>query len=351
MCSTALLTYLDCIKHWVHAPDEHVRSLISEFQAFVLLGDYDPDPVIEEKFTELVRLANMMRNETTEADVTQFGSDATAADMLWNFGFGMIAFGGYEAMELMMPINISSKSEKLNVELKTLDITLASKLSSDVTLYIEKYQENNILIFENAAKDMDKRQCRANIHQFMAALYNKKGYIDVATFRKYAQAAETLYNYPKTAAFFGTLDDVLVSDKNEEDKAKDTFNYLHKFLIDMKPKKEDAFFVTDCVLHKMLSSGISKECLKLGTQTLRLPSEVIDAAIGIPESVGEFAAAVTVAFSVVDSIRVIFSSADVVEQCKKECAELEGPIKQHYKDFFNGIRESSKKLGKAPHLK
>ena len=51
--------------------------------------------------------------------------------------------------------------------------------------------------------------------------------------------------------------------------------------------------------------------------------------------------AVAVIMSVVDVIFEVIDIVDVVEQCKAMCDKLEGPIKQSYKDFNDGMKKAS----------
>ncbi|EWZ52410.1 hypothetical protein FOCG_16087 [Fusarium oxysporum f. sp. radicis-lycopersici 26381] len=51
--------------------------------------------------------------------------------------------------------------------------------------------------------------------------------------------------------------------------------------------------------------------------------------------------------SVVDTVLEIIDIVDVVEETKEMVDQLNGPIKQSYKDYFNGIRAASQEDGQC----
>ncbi|RKK72094.1 hypothetical protein BFJ69_g10357 [Fusarium oxysporum] len=70
-------------------------------------------------------------------------------------------------------------------------------------------------------------------------------------------------------------------------------------------------------------------------------AEVESGSFGVRDPGGKFVAVVAVVMSVVDTVLEIIDIVDVVEETKEMVDQLNGPIKQSYKDYFNGIRAAS----------
>ncbi|KAL7762645.1 hypothetical protein ACKLNR_009180 [Fusarium oxysporum f. sp. zingiberi] len=70
-------------------------------------------------------------------------------------------------------------------------------------------------------------------------------------------------------------------------------------------------------------------------------AEVESGSFGVHDPGGKFVAVVAVVMSVVDTVLEIIDIVDVVEETREMVDQLNGPTKQSYKDFFNGIRPAS----------
>lgn len=346
MGSTGLITYLNYISNWSLESYKNIECLISEFKAFLKLKDLNPDPIIDEEFTKLVSLATTVRDVTIAADATQLAADAAAVAMIWTFGLSMAVYAALEVTEIIERAVISDKSAELNKKLKDLDVTLASKMGSNVKAYITKYKANNKIIVEQAT-ELDKNMCRSYLMQFMANVQRKATSFDVATFRRFARAARIMYNSKQIQAVYAQLDKYVLGNKNDDDTTA-LMKVTAQFLDDLHMPSDYSCLITGEVLSTMLSAKVTPEHISKVARRVGYPiEEVDDAAVSISESVGTFTAVVGVVLGIVNSVLIIINIVDVVHQYDKWIAELDGPIRKHYKDFYNGLCASSKKYRKA----
>jgi gas vesicle protein len=347
MASTDLMTYLNYMATWDSESDANIDNIITEQNLFLRVGDYDSDTAVNNEFNTLDSLACEVRDLTIAADATQIAADTAAIASIWSFGIGMAAFAALEAAEIIEKKVISDKSKKLNDKLTTADSDISANINDNVKNYVAKYKENNNLIASKAPKGLDPRTCRSYLMQFTADVQRRAGKLDAATFKKYAESARLLYNSDEINKVYDALDELNLSDKTDADVKK-----FMNVLVGFQPPQ-------GVVIAKDLLMGISMMImfnkLKIANKTIATEAK----AAGIPveeynvsafeamDAVGKFVAVVAVVMSVVDIIFNILDIVDVVNQCKKMCDELQGSIKQSYLDYFNGIKEASKKYNAA----
>ena len=343
MASTDLITYLNYMATWDSESDANIDSIITEQNLFLNVGDFDSNTAIEEEFKKLTDLAMEVRDLTIAADATQIAADAAAIASIWSFGLGMAAYAALEATELIEKKVISNKSKKLNNKLTTVDTDISSKINENVKNYVAQYKKNNNLIASKAPKGLDTQTCRANLMQFMADVQRRAKKLDAATFRTYAESARLLFNSDEINKVYDALDELNLSAKTDADVQK-----FMRVLAGFKPPQ-------GVVIAKELLTGISimimfyklriaNNTIKATAKAAGIPLEEVDAsAFGVMDAVGKFVTVVAVVMSVVDVIFDIFDIVDVVKQCEKMCNELQGGIKQSYLNYFNGIRDASKK--------
>ncbi len=347
MASTDLITYLNYMATWDSESDANIDSIITEQNLFLQVGDYDSDTAVEAEFKELTDLAMEVRDLTIAADATQIAADAAAVASIWSFGLGMAAFAALEATEIIEKKVISDKSKKLNDKLTTADTDISAKIDDNVKNYVAQYKKNNNLIASKAPVGLDTQTCRADLMQFMADVQRRAGKLDAATFRQYAESARLLYNSDEISKVYDALDELNLSAKTDADVQK-FMNVLSGF----KPPN-------GVTIAKELLTGVSIMImfykLKIANKTIKetaaeagIPVEEVNtSAFEAMDAVGKFATVVAVVMSVVDVIFNILDIVNVVNQCKKMCDELQGSIKQSYLDYFNGIKEASKKYKAA----
>jgi hypothetical protein len=343
MASTDLITYLNYISTWETESDENIDALISEHNLFLKLDDFDSDSAVNKEFTTLLESARDVRDRTIATNSTQIAADAAAIASIWTFGLGMAAFAALEAAEIIEQKVTSSKSKKLSKKLETIDVDISSKINNNVESYIDKYKQNNNLIVSQAPKGLDVRTCRSLLLQFIAEV-QKATILDASNFRKYAESARILYNSSEVQGVYDALDTLNLSNKTDADVKK-----FMDVLSGLKyPTTELSIISNACILIASQKLKIANSTLIRQAEIAGLPLERVEAeafeAIG---AVSKFATAVVFVMSVVDIYFNILSIIDVVKQCKEMCNKLDGPIKESYRSYFNGIRTSAQQYKKA----
>ncbi|KAH6857046.1 hypothetical protein B0I37DRAFT_369050 [Chaetomium sp. MPI-CAGE-AT-0009] len=346
--STTLITYLNYMSTWDSETEANIQKIIDEQQLFAGLGDFSSDAAIDAEFDVLTGLATTVRDETIAADAMQIAADAAAIAAIWSFGISMAAFVALEAGETIDRKLISDKSKELNDKLKTVDTDISAKINKNVNDYITQYKANNNLIASKAPSGLDTRTCRAILMQFMAQVdRDNVGKLNVAAFRKYAESARILYNSPEINQVYDALDKLNLSAKSDAD--------VTQFLTFLKGLKIDTTVST--VLSIVRTVSIATMAYKLNISNKKIAAcakeagleapEVESSAFAMMDAVGKFITVVAVAMSVVDTVLNIIDIVDVVEQTNEMCNKLNGSIKESYKEYFNGIKTSSKEYKAA----
>jgi len=339
MGSTDLITYLNYMSTWETESDENIDGIISEQAIFVNLGEFDSDTAVNADFTTLYDLSCEVRNLTVAADATQIAADGAAVAAIWSFGLGMAAFAALQAAEIIQQKVISSKSTDLNNKMASVDADISAQINSQVSDYIAKYKQNNNLIASKAPVGLDTRTCRGLLLQFLAQV-QRNTTLDVGTFKQYAESARRLYNSDEINAVYDALDTLNLSQKTDAD-VKKFMDFLAGFTF---PGKTEISMVQNaCIAIMFYKLKIANDTIKAQAEAAGLPLEEVDAtAFGAMDAVGKFIAVVAVVMSVADVVFEILDIENVVTQCEKMCDQLNGPIKQSYLDYFNGIKTSAR---------
>ncbi len=348
MASTDLITYLNYMSTWETESDANIDAIISEQNMFVNLGDFDADSAIDKEFTTLYSLACDVRDRTIAADATQIAADAAAIASIWSFGLGMAAFAALEAAEIIQQKYISSKSKELNEKLTTIDTDISVQVGDGVKNYVAMYKQNNNLIVSKAPKGLDTRTCRGLLLQFLAQV-QRTTTLDATNFRKYAESARILYNSPEIDAVYNALDTLNLSDKTDADVKK----FMNVLAGLSYPKTELSIVRNFCIAIMFYKLKIANATIKAQAEAAGLPLEEVEAsAFETLDAMGKFVTVVAVVMSVVDIVFNILDIVDVVEQCKKMCDQLNGPIKDSYKSYFDGIKTAAQQykaaIGQGP---
>lgn len=341
--SSDMISYLLYMQTWDNESDGNIDAIVSEHSYFVKLGDYDSDEAVNKEFKTVHDLACEVRDLTIAADATQIAADAAAVASIWSFGLGMAAFAALEAAEVIQKKVISSKSEKLNKKMATIDMDIAANVNSDVKTYVEKYKSNNNLIASKAAKGTDVQSCRSNLMQFLAQV-EKQETLTADAFRKYAHSARVLYNSDQINDVYDALDKLNFSAKDEVD-VKECMNVLVGLNYPESQLSMVRNFAIAIMYYKL---NVANTTIKSAAKEAGIPVEEVDAtAFEVMDAAGKFVAVVAVAMSVVDVVFEILDIVDVVKQCNTMCDKLDGKIKPSYLDYFNGMKEASQKYNKA----
>jgi cellobiose-specific phosphotransferase system component IIB len=347
MASTDLITYLNYIATWETESDQNIDALIDEQNLFVKLDDFDSDDAINKEFTTLTDLAKEVRDLTIAEDATKMLADAAAVASIWTFGLGMAAFAALETSAAIESAVISSKSKDLNAKLTTVDTDISSKINGNVEAYVTKYKVNNNLIVSKAPKGMDTQSCRANLMQFMAKVQKGSGKLDAATFKKYAESARIVFESDEINKVYDALDELNLGAKSEADVTK-FMNTLQGLQLPELATFGLSIVQGFSIAIMSYKLGIANKTIKSCAKAADIPLEEVDSsAFGMMDAVGKFSAGVAIVMSVVDVVLNIIDIVDIVKQTDKMCTELDTTIKTSYTDYFNGIKEASKKYNAA----
>ncbi len=343
MSSTDLITYLNYISTWDTESDANITPLISEHNQFVNLGDFDSDSAVDSEFDTLIGLAREVRDLTIEADTVQIAADAAAVSSIWSFGLGMAVFAMLEAGALCERGVISSKSTALNNKLTSVDADISAKIGDSVKSYVAIYKSNNELIASKAPKGMDTRTCRSNLLQFIADV-QRHTTLTPDNFRKYAGSARRLYNSDEINKVYDALDELNLSGQKNADVAK-----FMNVLAGLGYPSSELMLVQGVCLKIMVNKlGVAQEVIEAQAKAANIPlNEVEASAFGTMSAAAKFFAAVAIIMSVVDAIFQVLDIIDVVEQCSKMCDELNGTIRQNYKNYFDGIKKAAAQYNAA----
>jgi hypothetical protein len=251
----------------------------------------------------------------------------------------MAAFAALQAAEIIQEKVISSKSTELNNKLTSVDADISAQINSPVSDYVAKYKQNNNLIASKAPVGLDTRTCRGLLLQFLAQV-QRNTTLDVGTFKQYAESARRLYNSDEINAVYDALDTLNLSQKTDAD-VKKFMDFLAGFTF---PGKTEISMVQNaCIAIMFYKLKIANATIREQAEAAGLPVEEVDAtAFGAMDAVGKFIAVVAVVMSVADVVFEILDIENVVTQCEKMCDQLNGPIKQSYLDYFNGIKTSAR---------
>lgn len=346
--STDMITYLSYISTWDSESDENIDKLISEQQLFAGLGDFDSDSAIDKEFNTLSDLAITVRNETIAADAIQIAADAAAVASIWSFGLGMAAFAALEVAKAIDEKVISKKTKELNDKLTTVDTDISAQINNNVHLYIVAYKANNNVIAAKAPKGLDNRTCRSLLMQFLASVQREnKGKLDAAGFKTWAESARKLYKSDEISGVYDALDKLNLSKKTDAD--------VQQFLGFIKGLKLSGLESTALTMVRGLSIaimyyklGISNKVIQDSAKAAGIEVEEVESsAFGMLDAVGKFVTVVAVVMSVVDVVLDVIDIVDVVKQSKEMCDKLNGPIKDSYKQYFNGIKTASQQYNAA----
>ncbi|KAH6975689.1 hypothetical protein EDB80DRAFT_829749 [Ilyonectria destructans] len=342
--STDMITYLNYMSTWDSESDENIDKLITEQSLFVGLGDFESDSAVDSEFNTLTDLATTVRDETIAEDATQIAADAAAVSSIWSFGLGMAAFAALEVAVTVEKGVISSKSKDLNDKLQTADTDISAQINPHVNLYVVQYKANNDLIASKAPAGLDTRTCRSLLMQFLAQVQQLNGKLDAASFRKYAESARILYNSSEINNVYDALDKLNLSAKTNAD--------IQQFLGFIKgldyPKAPLAFIQGLSIAIMSIKLGIANRTIKENAEAAGLDvAEVESSSFGMLDATGKFIAVVAVVMSVVDTVFQILNIVDVVDQTKEMCNQLNGTIKDSYKNYFNGIKIASQQYNAA----
>lgn len=343
--STTLITYLDYMSTWDTESDENINKLIDEHNLFLTLGDFKSDSAIDSEFATLVGMATTVRDETIAADAVQIAADAAAVAAIWSFGLSMAAFASLEVSEAIWRSQISSKSTELNNKLKTVDTDIAALIDNNVNRYVVSYKANNTMVTAKMPSGLDNRTCRSLLLQFIAEIQKSSDKLDANSFRKHAESARKLYNSNEINQVYDALDTLNLSGKSDAD--------IQKFLGFIKglqiPGSMEMALVRNLSIAIMARKlGNANETIKKNAKAAGLEvAEVESSAFGMLDAVGKFFTAAAVVMSVIDIVLQVIDIVDVVKQSGEMVDQLNGPIKDHYKTYFNGIRDAAKAYNAA----
>ncbi|KAK0517343.1 hypothetical protein JMJ35_000498 [Cladonia borealis] len=341
--STDLISYLNYMSTWDSETDENINSIINEHNLFVNLGDFSADSVIAREFRTLVDLADTLRDETIAADAVQIAADAAAVASIWTFGLGMAAFAALEVTEQIQQHYIAKKSGELNTKMQSIDTDISSRINSNVNNYIIAYKANNTLIASKAPEGLDTRTCRALLMQFMAEVEKDTrttGVLDIPTFKNYAEAARRVYKSNEINNVYNALDTLSLSKKKTDAEVKQCIGSIVGLDFDTTALSLVRGFTIAIMFRKLqiARKTIRENAQEAGLDGAEVESNVFDAL----DAVGKFVTVVTVIMSVVDTVLRIIDIVDVVEQTKAWVDKLNGPIKESYTKYFDGIKTASK---------
>jgi len=345
MGSTDIITYLNYMSTWDTESDENIDVLIAELNLFVKLDSFVSDPIVDQEFETLIGLAMDVRDNTIAEDAIQISADIAAVASIWSFGLGMAAFVALETAATIEKKVISDKSQKLSDKLTTIDTDISSQINPDVNNYVISYKKNNKLISSKAPKGLDTKTCRSLLMQFMAAVQKREKKLDAETFRRYASSARIVFNSQEISKIYDAFDELNFSGKTEVD-VKKFMNVLGGLQF---PGKTELYIVQNFTIAIMFYKlKIANNTIETAAKDAGIPIEDMDAsAFETMDSVGKFAAVVTVLMSVVDIVLNIYDIVNVVEQCNAMCLKLKGEIRDSYKGYFNGIRTAAQLFKKA----
>ena len=346
------MVYINYMANWENGTDEEIQPLIDELNLFKGLGDFKSDSAIDDEFSTLVSLAETVRDETIAVDAIQIAADAAAVASFWSFGLSMAAFAALEATEQIMKQVISSKSKDLNNKLKTVDVDIASKIDSKVYTYVADYKKNNNLISSQSPKGLDLQQSRSNLMQFMAQVerrFQNQGGLTVENFKRLAASARLAFDSDEINKVYDALDELNLSPKLQEDVNK-LMNTLKGLDFKGEAIAKEAVMLVQGISISIAAKklNVAKEKITTAAEEAEIPVEEFESsAFSMMDAVGKFAVGVAVAMSVVDVVMNIIDIVDIVEQSKKMVDELNDTIKPSYKQFFDGIKASSKAYNEA----
>ena len=326
---------------WDSETDVNIDSIINEHNLFVNLGDFSADSVIANEFSTLVGLADTLRDETIAADAVQIAADAAAVASIWSFGLGMAAFAALEVTEQIQQHYIAAKSDELNTKMQSIDTDISSQINSNVNNYITAYKANNILIASKAPKGLDTRTCRSLLMQFMAEVEKdtkKTGALDIPTFKKYAEAARAVYNSNEMTNVYDALDKLSLSGQTDAD-VKQCIKSIVGLPFDTTALSLVRGFTIAIMYGKLriAENTIRENARAAGLDGAEVETNVFEALDGV----GKFVTVVAVIMSVVDTVLRIIDIVDVVKQTNAWVEKLDGPIKDSYTLYFNGIKTAS----------
>lgn len=340
--SNVLQTYLEYMALWANESDVNIAAIIEEYQLYLQLGEFDANSVINSEFDTLVDLAKDARDATVAADVMQLAADVTALTAVYAFGMSMGAFAFLESQAVILEQVASTKSQELNGKLATIDTDIASQIDENVEAWVTKYKANNVVLAAKKNSSVDGPHSRAILLRFIAAVVTAEGEIDNENFRTYAeQCAEVLKSEDEITAVYEALDKVNINglDATDDDIATvlDKMSVFNGFRYQMTMAKAIILPMMTLSL-KINNQRIKKIAKKRGVEVDELGNDMYYETMGRIDASAVFLGMMV---SIIDIFIQIYDIADVCHQTRQMVKLLEGTIKTHYKEFFNGISESA----------
>jgi len=140
---------------------------------------------------------------------------------------------------------------------------------------------------------------------------------------------------------YDALDTINLSGQNASDaEIGEVLDQLQNFA-----QLPETFTILKCVCVGYMVVSlllVSKRINKIAKSKGMKVEELETTAIKEMETLEKVSVVIGCMVSVVDTIFQIYDIVKVVEQSKKMVDKINGPIKQNYLDFFNGIRDSAR---------
>jgi len=291
--------------------------------------DYDSDKSVDEEFAELDELA----------------VDAAATAAVWSFGLGMAAFTAMEMGAMLATMVASIKSHKLHKKMERIDRDISKKIGHNVDNWVKLYKQNNSMIAAKKNSAIDGAHARAILLKFIATIVRKEGKDKITPdrFRTYANSCRlVLKDETNINAVYDALDTINLSGQQATDA--EIAIVMEQLNIFGLHNQNTAMTIVKTITlgYMVLSLNIVRKRIKgIAKEKGMEVNDLETSAIKEMETMEKFSVAVGCMVAVVDTVFQVYGIVEVVDQTKKLVKEINGSIKQQYKDFFNGIRTSS----------
>lgn len=340
--STDLITYLNYMSTWDGESDDHIDSIITEFNYFVAMGSFAFGNAVNSIFDDIKTECLAVRDATIAEDALKISADAAAVAAIYSFGMGMVAYVALEAGAAIEAGNISSKSADLNNKLNNADANIGAAINSDVSNYITTYKANNIIIAAASPAGLDNRTCRSLLYQLLSQVkmqYNES--LTVANFKKYTESARLLYNDDQISTIYDALDVYNLSGRTADDLS----TVIHA-LTTFSPPTSIALRVVYAVTFTILKNKmeVADADLKAMAEEAGVPAEELEVSrFSQMDLVGKITAGIVVILSVVDIVLTIINIVDVVEQCNTQCESID-TIRTNYLSYYQTLSSASEQM-------
>jgi len=342
--SAVLETYLEYMASWKNESDVFIAAIIDEYNYFLKLGDFESDSIIDKEFATLVGLAEDAKEATLAADTMSLAADATTLTAMYSFGLSMGAFAFFEANAAILYEVAATKAEKLNDKMATIDEDIAANISEDVTNWVTKFKENNVVLAAKSGSAVDGPHSRAILLKFITAIVHADGSIDNQKFKDYAEScSQLLADTEKIDAIYQALDNININglDATDDDiadvltKTSIFTDYDYKMLM-VKAVVLPFMNISLKINHKRVKKIVEDRDInfEFGEKGHKLFRESMN-------QVEAFCVFLGILVTILDIVLTVANIGQVTKKCNEIVDKLNNDIKKHYKDFFNGIRTAA----------